>query len=70
MFVKLVYICVMEDFRKETQEKLLKRLNTIASLVEDTGISAPTWRKLKSGKGDISISMIKKMSRILDTVGE
>lgn len=54
----------MEDFRKETQALLLSKLNTIKSLSEETGISEPTLRKIKTGKGDVSPSMIKKVYRI------
>ena len=63
MFSKKVF---ETDFRTALEEELGRRNMTIKELADRAGIPAATLYKLTSGEGDVRLSTVKKIVRVLE----
>lgn len=63
MFSKKVF---ETDFRTALEEELARRNMTIKELADRAGIPVATLYKLTSGEGDVRLSTVKKIARVLE----
>jgi predicted transcriptional regulator len=63
MFSKKVF---ETDFRTALEEELARRNMTIKELADRAGIPPATLYKLTSGEGDVRLSTVKKIARVLE----
>lgn len=63
MFSKKVF---ETDFRTALEEELARRNMTVKELADRAGIPAATLYKLTSGEGDVRLSTVKKIARVLE----